>query len=444
VPPPRTGSIEKRKRADGSTYYRARIRLADGTRARVDVPEKYSTPAGGKAADERAELYAAAVQEREDERGELLSKANATRRRSREGTCDDWHDRYLAFCTEQAMSTVKDKRYRWSAWLSPTVGAEAPGDVTRDDIENIRDALDDASRTYSRDGPEDGRIAPKTAQNIWSELTVSFGEMCGSKRRDLRVIQTDPTNGVQPPERRAAKTKCYPYPSELLAVVSCEGIPLDWREVHAVAAYAYARPGELRVLEWSDIDLDDQRIRITKAWDYENERVKATKTHESRDIPIETTLLPLLAVMRERASGKGLVLPVLSTANDDKAAIMMRRHFELAGCKRPRLTAQNNAEPRLRFRSRRDAGITWSIIRGDDIVKVHRRAGHKLIATTQCYIVEAENKGASFGTPFPELSEALVPRGGSGQGLGQVTGHVSKLSISLRNHVPKEGLESAA
>jgi hypothetical protein len=51
-----------------------RIGLADGARVRVDVPEKYSTPAGGRTAEERAELYALAAQEREDETGELLAK----------------------------------------------------------------------------------------------------------------------------------------------------------------------------------------------------------------------------------------------------------------------------------------------------------------------------------------------------------------------------------
>ncbi len=70
MPPPRTGTIEPLKRADGTRYFRARIRLADGSRVRVDVPEKYSTPAGGKSAEERAELYALALQEREDEGGE--------------------------------------------------------------------------------------------------------------------------------------------------------------------------------------------------------------------------------------------------------------------------------------------------------------------------------------------------------------------------------------
>jgi hypothetical protein len=67
----RTGSIEAFHRADGKVYYRARIRLADGTRARVDVPRKCAT-------DEKTrDLYALALQEREDETGELLAKKRA-------------------------------------------------------------------------------------------------------------------------------------------------------------------------------------------------------------------------------------------------------------------------------------------------------------------------------------------------------------------------------
>jgi hypothetical protein len=65
------------------------------------------------------------------------------------------------------------------------------------------------------------------------------------------------------------------------------------------------------------------------------------------------------------------------------------------------------------FRSLRDAGITWSIVRGDDVVRVQRRAGHKLIGTTQRYIVEAENRGASapHSRRFrPRSSARLSPR----------------------------------
>ncbi len=47
APSPHRFGIEPFKRTDGTVYYRARIRLGDGSRARVDVPEKHTRAAGG-------------------------------------------------------------------------------------------------------------------------------------------------------------------------------------------------------------------------------------------------------------------------------------------------------------------------------------------------------------------------------------------------------------
>jgi integrase len=330
-------------------------------------------------------------------------------------TSNAWHIRYLAHCRERGLSTVGDKGDRWRKWIAPHIGVKAMASVTREDIEDVRDALDAVILDYDRKGPGRGRISAKTAQNVWGELTVAFSEAANSKRRELRVLTSNPALGVRPPERGAPKTKVYPYPAEFLAVAACAAIPLEWRELHALAAYTYARPGELQVLEWSDVDLKDRKIRITRAWDYKNDRIKSTKTGEARTIPIEPQLLPLLERMRKRARGTGLVVPALAGADDNRLAIIMRHHFALADCDRPRLVARSAAELRLRFRSWRDAGITWAIVRGDDLVKVQRRAGHRLIATTMRYIVEAENAGAAFGVPFPPLPAALLgdaqPRG---------------------------------
>ena len=282
------------------------------------------------------------------------------------------------------------------------IGAKTMGEVTRDHVEEVRNDLDAAIR--------DGRLKWKTAANIWGELSTSFGEACSSKRRDLQVIASDPTSGVQPPETGGTTSKVYPYPAEFLALASApdDAIPLDWRELHTVAAYTYLRPGELWVLDWSDVDLDDEKIHVTKAWDFKNKRLKATKTDETRSIPIEANLLPLLRIMHERAGRKGLVVPVLSQTNPDLLAKITREHFELAKCKRPRLYKRGASERHVVFRSWRDAGITWSVVRGDGIEKVQRRAGHKLIATTQRYVIEAENRGATFGVPFPPLPASLL------------------------------------
>jgi hypothetical protein len=58
----------------------------------------------------------------------------------------------------------------------------------------------------------------------------------------------NPAIGVKPPDRRAGRSKTYPYPSEALAVFRCAAIEIEWRELHVVAAYTYLRPGELHVL----------------------------------------------------------------------------------------------------------------------------------------------------------------------------------------------------
>jgi hypothetical protein len=293
------GTVKKFKDARGRAYWRARITYPDG--ARLWLKPRFHS-------EERAREYADEKSREAETKNVTVAKMAPSTKGAGE-TCDDWHDRYLKFCVEQGLTTVRDKRYRWGKWIGPTIGTKAMRAITRDDIEDIRDALDGVIRSYARDGAGTGRISPKTAQNAWSELTVSFGEACSSKRRDLRILETDVTSGVQPPERGAEKSKVYPYPSEFLAVADCSTIPLEWRELHAVAAYTYARPGELAVLRWSDVDLDDQKIRIAKAWDYQGKVVKATKTHESREIPIEPALLPLLKRMHEGAAESDLVVP---------------------------------------------------------------------------------------------------------------------------------------
>jgi hypothetical protein len=214
---------------------------------------------------------------------------------------------------------------------------------------------------------------------------------------------------VRPPERGGATSKCYAYPSEFLAIASCETIPLAWRELHALAAYTYLRPGELHVLTWADVDLADQKISVSKAWDYDGKCIKSTKTWETREIPIEPNLLPLLQQMKKRAGDDAvLVVPALAQTPPDNVATITREHFKLAGCVRSRLYKQSRSERHIVFRSWRDAGCTWAIVRGDGIERVKGRAGHKEIDTTQRYIVEAENRGATFGAPFPPLPESLL------------------------------------
>ena len=415
MPPPRTGSIEKFKRADGSAYFRARIRLADGSRERVDVPEKYSTPAGGKTAEERAELYAAAHQEREDDKGELLAKKGerlaqeAAQRDPLHGeTSTMYRERLDKYRKELGRRGGKDDANTWKVWLADSLGSLPIAKVTREDVERVRDVLDEAITLHRRTEGKEG-IGAKRARNVWTVVTTTFKAACTAKRRDLRVREDNPCTGVLPPERGESRRRTFIYPVEALALFACRDVPLPWRETYAVACYLYLRPGELRALTCGDVDLDAMVVHITKAYDERTREVKAPKTRNGvRDVPIHANLVPLLKRVIKGREVTAALVPIVAQRSEFERAHETRRHLAMAGATRPRLTENTATTMHVGFRSWRDTGITWLALTGVDIAKMQRRAGHDEISTTMDYVKAAEDVTGTIGEPFPPLPACLV------------------------------------
>lgn len=418
----RTGTIEPYRTAEGKTGYRGRVRLADGSRRSVDVPAKYSY------SEDRARLYIAGAQEREDQTGELLADKNrrasakivgAVTSSSPAGeTCDEWIERFIKYQRELGMTDATKKRSRWMKWISPKIGAKPMTLVTRNDVEDIRDALDVAIAAWKRDGACKTTITGKTAMNAWSALTSSFRAATSGKRRDLRILdgKPNPCVGVEPPgdrDSRKARRKTFLYPKESALLLACEAISLEWREVYALALYTYLRPGELRVLTHADINLDDGVINVTKAWDYVDEKVKAPKTRNGvRRVPIDAQLMPLLRRMREEATD--LSAPIarhLVLYGEDHLAESFRKHLKLAGVDRAELHISTPTHVQSNFRSCRDSGITWLAMSGVSVDKIMRRAGHDHIQTTMGYVKLAEDLTGDLGEPFGPLPPSLL--GGS-------------------------------
>jgi integrase len=425
MPPPRTGYVEPRRRADGATSFVARIRLRDGSRERVKVPEGYSSPAGGQTARERAELYALARQEREDETGELFEARNkrkaeqAKQHDERHGeTCTRYFGRFLGH--RQAVGKVRrgrDLESAWSVWIAPKIGGKPIAGITRDDVEDVRDALDSAVAERKKAGGRAG-LSGARARNVWSVLTSMMKEACTSKRRDLRVRADNPCATVQPPDKTAGKAKTFIYPTEFLKLAACANVPRAWRELYAVACYLYLRPGELRALLWTDVDFDAGVVHVTKAYDEDSKTVKAPKTRNGvRDVPIPATLVPLLKAMSDRAPDDVVaVLPLMGERSENLRSIWMRKHLALAKVTRSRLTEDSATTMQVNFRSWRDTGITWLALAGVDVAKMQRRAGHDTISTTLGYVKIAEDLTGSIGAPFPPLPPSLVGASDGGPG----------------------------
>lgn len=238
-----------------------------------------------------------------------------------------------------------------------------------------------------------------------------------SKNRALRVRSDNPVKGIRPPERGERKAKQYLYPSELMKLVSCETrdaegrflVPLRDRVLYAVAVYTFARAGELEALTWDDVDFDHGIIHIVKAVDRRTGKVKGTKTGETRRIPIEPHLLPLLQRLHAERKGPAVV----SMPDDEDRAVGLREALLVAGVRRAELFITDAQRKDITFPDLRATGITWMAVRGDNPLTVKGRAGHRSFSTTEIYIREAENLTAGFGEPFPELPSALTGSFGS-------------------------------
>ncbi len=190
-------------------------------------------------------------------------------------------------------------------------------------------------------------------------LRTTFKEARASRDRRLRVRADDPSAGIKPPLRTDARRKTFLYPSEASALLACEDVPREWREIYAVAFYTYLRPNELRALRRSDVDVQHGVIHVTKAWDKRSRKVGAPKTANGiRDVPIEPSLRPLLERLCVGDSD-ALLPPLLAKTTDDVATPNFRAHLKKTDCKRARLTEDTATVMPVNFRSCRDTGITW-------------------------------------------------------------------------------------
>jgi integrase len=420
MPPKATGSVETFRRADGTKYYRARIRLSDGTRERVDIPEKYAY------SEERREAYAAAVQEREDESGELLAKKRervAARAKANDPTrletCTKYRERLNAYRTEIGKSIGDPSA--WRVWINKHIGSLPIATVRREEIERFRDLLDLEIAKYQKSDGAEG-VSPKRAMNVWTEVTTTFAEATEAKRADLRVREDNPCKSIKPPESGDSREKTDIYPREMTAVLRCLDVALEWREAFAVGSYLYLRPGELHALTWGDVDMDAAVVHVTKAYDVRSKRLKAPKTKQGRrTVPIPAALVPLLQRMRMRGDGSRrddteLVAPIVAGTPESKRAPRFVAALRAAGCTRARLFENTATTMAVNFRSLRDSGITWLSMTGVGVVQMQRRAGHDDVNTTLGYVKRAEDlSGGDLGEPFGPIPAATLD-GHMGQG----------------------------
>jgi integrase len=392
MPKPRTGTIETCRDRDGNVYYRAKIRLADGSRPRCRVPSEWSS------SPKKAKAWALDMQKKEDSRGTILAERNRREGKPIVGeTFRTWSVRWLAARSARGYTSVRDDRSRLETHIMPALRDRPVAAITRDEIEAIVDALDMKVRA--------GELHWRTSWNVWAVLRRAFKDAEAAKQRDLRVRTDNPCDKVAPPDRGVKKAKQFLYPSEFLALMNCERVPIGWRRMFAVAVYLFPRAGELEVLEFSDLELERGQVHIHRGLDRERNATKGTKTGIARRFAFDANIIPVLEIMKAEAGERTLVVEMPRMRD---LAEGLRNYLKLAGVTRAELFTTTETRKQMTFHDLRATGISWMAVRGDEPLHIQYRAGHTSFSTTQIYIRQAEAVREGFGTVFPALDMLLA------------------------------------
>jgi hypothetical protein len=88
-----------------------------------------------------------------------------------------------AHALERIADPGRDQESAWSAWIAPRIGNKPIAAITRDDVENVRDALDRAVAERKKQRGRAGlSVADKTPANL-RRGRDSKATNCGAKGR---------------------------------------------------------------------------------------------------------------------------------------------------------------------------------------------------------------------------------------------------------------------
>ncbi len=404
----------------------ARITCVDHSRPWIRIKGDFPNSEAGKVrAKEAAAHYTETFRAKGivgvPKRGCTVAETNGTTP-TEAGSVNAYSKRWFADRDRRGLRSRQSDEGRYKNYVAPVIGTKAIREVTPNNLREVVQRLDE---TVQQD-----KLSWRTANKVWALTTKLFSDACGSKVTALRVREDNPAKSVKGPDRGEKKSKQWLYPSEVLALLSHELVPVRWRLLYALAVYLYLRPGELAALDWSDVNLEHGFVNVHRSLDLKidtksgvkphqkrhrhfellskADSMKATKTGTARRVPIHPSLMPLMKALHEQAKGKG---PVIELPSVDGLADTLRGHLTRAGVTRSDLHKDVATSKRVTFYDLRATGITWEVLAGTPHVSVMQRAGHEQFQTTLGYIREADAVGINAGTPFPQLPETLLREG---------------------------------
>ena len=146
--------------------------------------------------------------------------------------------------------------------------------------------------------------------------------------------------------------------------------------IWVMALFTGMRSGELYALKWTDVDLDNGTISVSKSWSSKN-GFTSTKNQKARIVPISSELSSFLKELKLERAKEEFVLPHPTEWTRGEAAKVIKSF-----CKSIQITE-------IRFHDLRATFITNLLARGESLARVMAIVGHADMETTNVYLRKA-------------------------------------------------------
>ena len=194
-----------------------------------------------------------------------------------------------------------------------------------------------------------------------------------------QLITANPARQLPARERPRVirRPACTLTPNEIGALLAAAREP--YRTIFTVAIFAGLRSGEIRGLQWHDIDLANRRLHIRRQ--AQNGRLVPPKTSSAvRDValidPLPNTLERYRARRPPLSGGSLLFLDKGAPLRSPRLCYALRRTAARAGLE------QSPEDPLLRFHDLRHTYASILIAARADVAFIARQLGHATPATT--------------------------------------------------------------
>lgn len=199
------------------------------------------------------------------------------------------------------------------------------------------------------------KLTPATRNRHLAYLSSMF-----NKGKEWGLLTDNPALGIKLLKENGARTRFLDQ-VEIQSLLTVSG--KEFQPVLITVLHTGMRKGEIRKLEWSDVDFHTKVITI-----------RESKSGRSRIIPIDNTLYKTLVNLPSRFKG-GLVFP--SSHKEGRPYFDFKSHFKF--------TVEEAKIENFRFHDLRHTFASHLVMNGVDLLVVKELLGHQSLTMTEKY-----------------------------------------------------------